>query len=266
MTDLLYRSIPEMFLKRVAETPDKKALARPAPGDAGPPVWLTWREVADRAKAIAAGLHDLGVRTEDRVAILAGTRLEWVLADLGIMCAGARDHDRLPHHRGRGRGVHRPRLRVEGADRGERRPGRQGRRPRSHRRRRDRRRRAGEGQLTLAELEKRGAGRARRAARPDRGDRRDHQARAPGDADLHLRHHRPAEGRRTAARRLGVAGPGAGRAGMLQPRRPAVPVAAAVALVRQDAAVRHRLRRRCRPTSTAGSTSSSTTSARSGRR
>ena len=31
----------------------------------------------------------LGVRTEDRVAILAGTRLEWVLADLGIMCAGA---------------------------------------------------------------------------------------------------------------------------------------------------------------------------------
>jgi long-chain acyl-CoA synthetase len=89
MTDLLYRSIPDMFLKRVAETPDKNAFAHPAPGDAGPPVWLTWREVAARAKAIAAGLHDLGVRTEDRVAILAGTRLEWVLADLGVMCAGA---------------------------------------------------------------------------------------------------------------------------------------------------------------------------------
>ena len=89
MTDLLYRSIPDMFLKRVAETPDKNAFAHPAPGDAGPPVWLTWREVAARAKAIAAGLYDLGVRTEDRVAILAGTRLEWVLADLGVMCAGA---------------------------------------------------------------------------------------------------------------------------------------------------------------------------------
>jgi long-chain acyl-CoA synthetase len=88
MTDLLYRSIPDMFLKRVAETPDKNALARPAPGDSGPPVWLTWREVAARAKAIAAGLHDLGVRTEDRVAILSGTRMEWVLADLGVMCAG----------------------------------------------------------------------------------------------------------------------------------------------------------------------------------
>src|SRR3954452_14404493 len=89
MTNLLYRSIPDMFLKRVAETPDKNAFAHPAPGDAGPPVWLTWREVAARAKAIAAGLYDLGVRTEDRVAILAGTRLEWVLADLGVMCAGA---------------------------------------------------------------------------------------------------------------------------------------------------------------------------------
>jgi long-chain acyl-CoA synthetase len=89
MTDLLYRSIPEMFLKRVAETPDKNALASPAPGDSGPPVWLTWSQVAKRAKAIAAGLYDVGVRTEDRVAILAGTRLEWVLADLGVMCAGA---------------------------------------------------------------------------------------------------------------------------------------------------------------------------------
>ena len=39
--------------------------------------------------AIAAGLHGLGVGLEDRVAILANTRLDWVLADLGIMCAGA---------------------------------------------------------------------------------------------------------------------------------------------------------------------------------
>jgi long-chain acyl-CoA synthetase len=88
MTSLPYRSIPDMFLKRVAESPDRNAFARPAPGDAGPPVWLTWREVAERAKAIAAGLHELGIRTEDRVAILSNTRLEWVLADLGVMCAG----------------------------------------------------------------------------------------------------------------------------------------------------------------------------------
>jgi long-chain acyl-CoA synthetase len=78
-----------MFLKRVAESPDGRAFASPAPGNAGEPVWLTWSQVGDRAKAIAAGLHELGVRPEDRVAILANTRLEWVLADLGVMCAGA---------------------------------------------------------------------------------------------------------------------------------------------------------------------------------
>ena len=86
---LQYRSVPDMFLKRVAATPDRNAFAHPAPGDAGPPVWLTWRRVAERAKAIAAGLHSLGVSAEDPVAILSSTRIEWVLADLGVMCAGA---------------------------------------------------------------------------------------------------------------------------------------------------------------------------------
>jgi long-chain acyl-CoA synthetase len=82
-----YRSIPDMFLKRVAATPDRDAFGSPGPGDAGP-VWLTWAQVAERARAVAAGLRGLGVRSEDRVAILANTRLEWVIADLGIMCAG----------------------------------------------------------------------------------------------------------------------------------------------------------------------------------
>ncbi|SCL15935.1 long-chain acyl-CoA synthetase [Micromonospora nigra] len=85
--DVPYRSIPDMFLKRVAATPDRHAFAHPAADDSGP-VWLTWGQVAKRAKAVAAGLHGLGVEQEDRVAILANTRLDWVLADLGIMCAG----------------------------------------------------------------------------------------------------------------------------------------------------------------------------------
>jgi long-chain acyl-CoA synthetase len=82
-----YRSIPDMFLRRVAATPDRQALAAPTPDDAGLD-WLTWAQVADRAKAIAAGLRELGIGLEDRVAILAGTSLSWVLADLGISCAG----------------------------------------------------------------------------------------------------------------------------------------------------------------------------------
>jgi long-chain acyl-CoA synthetase len=81
-----HRSIPDMFLTRVSATPDGRAFGHP--GDAGP-VWLTWTDVSRRVKAIAAGLIGIGVQPEDRVAIAAGTRLEWVLADLGILCAGA---------------------------------------------------------------------------------------------------------------------------------------------------------------------------------
>jgi long-chain acyl-CoA synthetase len=96
--DIPYRSIPDMFFQRVEATPDRRAFGYPGTvtGAAGPdgsaagsaPRWLTWREVGDRATAIAAGLRGLGVGREDRVAIMANTRLEWVLADLGIMCAG----------------------------------------------------------------------------------------------------------------------------------------------------------------------------------
>jgi long-chain acyl-CoA synthetase len=82
-----YRSIPDMFLQRVAATPDKRAFGYPAPDDSEQR-WLTWSEVGDRATALAAGLRGLGVGGEDRVAIMANTRLDWVLADLGVMCAG----------------------------------------------------------------------------------------------------------------------------------------------------------------------------------
>ncbi|MDG4827038.1 long-chain fatty acid--CoA ligase [Asanoa sp. WMMD1127] len=83
--DVPYRSIPDMFLKRVAASPDARAFG--FPGASGPE-WMTWQQVGERAKALAAGLHGLGVGAEERVAILANTRIEWVIADLGIMCAG----------------------------------------------------------------------------------------------------------------------------------------------------------------------------------
>jgi long-chain acyl-CoA synthetase len=86
--EIPYRSIPDMFFQRVAATPDRHAFAYPAADGSGP-VWLTWAEVGKRATAIAAGLRGLGVAAEDRVAILANTRVDWVVADLGVMCAGA---------------------------------------------------------------------------------------------------------------------------------------------------------------------------------
>jgi long-chain acyl-CoA synthetase len=79
-------SMARMILDRVAATPDREAFRYPV-GDR----WesLDWRRVGDRVRAVAAGLLALGMRPEDRVAIAAGTRLEWILADLGILCAGA---------------------------------------------------------------------------------------------------------------------------------------------------------------------------------
>ncbi|WP_026208389.1 AMP-dependent synthetase/ligase [Catelliglobosispora koreensis] len=82
-----YRSIPDMFLQRVAATPDSHAFGGPGPDEK--PVWHTWAQIGQRASAVAAGLTTLGVGKEDRVAIAATTRLDWIVADLGIMCAGA---------------------------------------------------------------------------------------------------------------------------------------------------------------------------------
>jgi long-chain acyl-CoA synthetase len=79
-------SIPALFFQRVEQTPDREAYSFPA-GDG----WasLNWRQAADRSVAIAAGLIGLGIAAEERVAILSATRVEWILADFGIMCAGA---------------------------------------------------------------------------------------------------------------------------------------------------------------------------------
>jgi long-chain acyl-CoA synthetase len=85
--DVPYRSIPDMFFQRVAATPNGQAFAVPNADDTGM-IWQTWGQVGERATAIAAGLRELGVGLEDRVAILANTRFEWVLVDLGINCAG----------------------------------------------------------------------------------------------------------------------------------------------------------------------------------
>jgi long-chain acyl-CoA synthetase len=50
-------------------------------------VSLSWSETKDKAFQLAAGLLALGIEPEDRVAIASNTRMEWILADLAIMCA-----------------------------------------------------------------------------------------------------------------------------------------------------------------------------------
>ncbi|MER6979460.1 AMP-dependent synthetase/ligase [Streptomyces carpinensis] len=86
-------SVAALFLERVAATPDAEAYRYPVPpaSGEGPDDWksLSWAQAAQRVYAIAAGLIELGVQPEERVALASSTRVEWLLTDLGIMCAGA---------------------------------------------------------------------------------------------------------------------------------------------------------------------------------
>ncbi|MER5974336.1 AMP-dependent synthetase/ligase [Streptomyces sp. NPDC002055] len=84
-------SVATLFLERVDATPDAEAFRYPVPSPSGRDEWrsLTWKQSSDRVLSIAAGLIELGVRPEERVAVACGTRLEWILSDLGVLCAGA---------------------------------------------------------------------------------------------------------------------------------------------------------------------------------
>ncbi|GIE49251.1 AMP-dependent synthetase [Amorphoplanes nipponensis] len=79
-------SFGAMFLDRVARTPEAEAYRRPGAG----PDWRSqsWAETGTAVTEIAAGLLGLGLRPQERVAIMAGTRTEWIEADFGVMCAG----------------------------------------------------------------------------------------------------------------------------------------------------------------------------------
>src|SRR5215468_7837788 len=55
-----------------------------------------WRQVSSRelesqVRAVAMGLHSLDARVGDRVGILSENRVEWTIADLGVINCGALD-------------------------------------------------------------------------------------------------------------------------------------------------------------------------------
>src|SRR4051812_16190911 len=84
--DSLPANVAVQFLERVAKSPQREAFRYPE-GDGWKSV--TWKQAGQDVSTIAAGLLALGVQAEQRVGIASGTRYQWILADLGIMCAGA---------------------------------------------------------------------------------------------------------------------------------------------------------------------------------
>jgi long-chain acyl-CoA synthetase len=74
-----------MLLEQVSANPSKEAF-RYLEGERW--VSLTWSETKEKVFQLAAGLLALGIGREERVAIASNTRIEWIVADLAIMCAG----------------------------------------------------------------------------------------------------------------------------------------------------------------------------------
>src|SRR4051794_27523873 len=76
-----------MFRERVQKSASREAYRYPV-ADGQPWASVTWKETGDRVEKLAAGLLALGLESEQRVGIAAGTRVEWILADLAVMSAG----------------------------------------------------------------------------------------------------------------------------------------------------------------------------------
>ncbi|MCL2736319.1 MAG: long-chain fatty acid--CoA ligase [Propionibacteriaceae bacterium] len=80
------QSLGAMLVERIRIAPDDQAFMYPDKDE----VWqeMSWTEVGEQAYAFAAALIGRGLAQEDRVGILAATRIEWALADYGIALAG----------------------------------------------------------------------------------------------------------------------------------------------------------------------------------
>ena len=104
MTDVQHKldsrppTVGAMFNNRVAASPNEEAFRYP--DDQGAWVSLTWTRTREIVWEIAAGLLSLGLGPEERVAIASSTRIEWVLLDLAINCAGGATTTVYPNTQG----------------------------------------------------------------------------------------------------------------------------------------------------------------------
>lgn len=80
-----YRNLAEMFFDRAASRSERPRCRVKRQG-----VWreVRWGEMAAAVREVAAGLIEDGLAPGDKVAILSGTRPEWVEADLAIYSCG----------------------------------------------------------------------------------------------------------------------------------------------------------------------------------
>jgi long-chain acyl-CoA synthetase len=73
------------FHERVRTHPEKVALRFKRDG-----AWhdISWRDYGDGVRNVGKGLHALGFRPGDKMALLSGNRIEWHFADIGCLSFG----------------------------------------------------------------------------------------------------------------------------------------------------------------------------------
>lgn len=79
-------TLVEIFLNRVAKTPDLVAMRTKESGQWKP---TTFRDFAELSREVANGLVSLGIEKGDNVSLLSKNRTEWHVADVGTLLAGA---------------------------------------------------------------------------------------------------------------------------------------------------------------------------------
>src|SRR5438477_12864234 len=83
-------TLTQLFFEMVSNYADKLPCAYRAKVGGS---WhqITHRDAEQRARQMAIGLRELGIKPGDRVALLSETRVEWALADFACLCSRAVD-------------------------------------------------------------------------------------------------------------------------------------------------------------------------------
>jgi long-chain acyl-CoA synthetase len=81
-----YRNLAELYRRQADCLGPRPALRFRRDG-----IWhdLSWADYREQAEACAAALVEVGVHPGDRVGLLAENRVEWLVADMGLLAAGA---------------------------------------------------------------------------------------------------------------------------------------------------------------------------------
>jgi long-chain acyl-CoA synthetase len=75
-----------MFCNTIAAYADKNALGRKINGQYS---YISYAKFGQHVAALAANLKSFGIQKGDRIALLAGNRMEWAITDFAALSVGA---------------------------------------------------------------------------------------------------------------------------------------------------------------------------------